>query len=201
MITGIAQKIISRLLQRGDIQPSQVSTCSYGLILLLHTLLSTAGLLAAGLLMGKLLYACIAVSVFYINQSFGGYHAKTTGACFLTMLTGLLMILLLSGLNILPLACCFLCLLSFGILELLPLTLHQNKSYLLSMKKHFVRRSRIITGTELILFALSPLVINDAAIIRVLALTFTFSALSRMVGWFNNRFASDQFSPSGSVDQ
>lgn len=58
MITGIAQKIISRLLQRGDIQPSQVSTCSYGLILLLHTLLSTAGLLAAGLLMGKLLYAC-----------------------------------------------------------------------------------------------------------------------------------------------
>lgn len=192
MITNISQKIISRLLQRGDIQSSQVSTCSYGLELLLHTIFSTAGLLTLGLVMGKLLYACIAISVFYINQSFGGgYHAKTTGSCFLTMLTGLLIILLLSNSNIPLIVCHFLCLLSFSILELLPLTLHQNKMYLLPMKKHFVTRSCIISGIEFIIFALSPLLINDSSVIRVFALTYTFSALSRTVGWHNNKFASD----------
>lgn len=162
------------------IADEQYEACRYGCEALLHTVLSTMGLLIIGLLSHRILETLLIVAVFYVNQTLGGgYHAISHFKCFLTMAISLLLGLLLCGLPLQEWIYFIFSCVALIVLARIPLILHENKKYLAARKKHFIKRSR----TMIIVWffaAIICLAIHSSAI-RPLTVGLMFSAISRFM--------------------
>jgi len=85
--------------QSGAIDPKQHAVIRYGLDLLIFSLFSLAGLLLAGIGVGRGSETAIMLVTFIPLQSFGGgYHCQTHARCFLMMLSVLMVSLLIRDL-------------------------------------------------------------------------------------------------------
>ena len=83
----MAKAIVTRLERHGAIRPAERDIYIYGCDTALYTAISTLGLLALGAGFGRLWETVVCVSLFYLNQSFGGgYHADTHFRCLLILL-------------------------------------------------------------------------------------------------------------------
>lgn len=146
MLTRISQRLATAVMSDSD-NKGQREIYAYGCELLLYTIISTLGLLLIGIAIGKLFETSVMIAIFYLCQSNGGgYHAATHMRCFLTMVSGLFIALLLISI---PLSNGFyvvILLLSVVTLVAFPLYLHPNKRYMVNQTSELVTRSRLITS-------------------------------------------------------
>ena len=125
-------KLIFRYLSRGtSMDEDAQAVCLYGIDIFLYTLISTMGLLLIGALAHRFFEAVIWITLYYLNQTFGGgYHATSHLKCFIPMVIFLATCLLLLTVAI-PLSLQILLLIvSSMLLFLFPLRLHENKRHL-----------------------------------------------------------------------
>lgn len=142
----MARRLTSYFIKKGLVSEKEREIYEYGFDITLYTILSTAGLLLAGLLLRQLLAAAILVAIFYTCQSNGGgYHASTHLNCFLVMLSGLLAGLALSFFPVPAPVLYGFGALSFAALYAVPLVLHPNKQYLEGDRPRLTRRSYLAT--------------------------------------------------------
>lgn len=140
----MVEAMIRGMERKGIIAAEDREIYAYGLDAALYTLISTAGLLTLGVLLGRFAQTLLIVTLFYINQTLGGgFHAKSHKSCFLTMTVGLLVCLLSLALPYHPAACGAVGVGSLLLLFGIPLTLHPNKAYLYSQRDRLAKRSRI----------------------------------------------------------
>lgn len=176
-IIEITIKTIDRHVHMSD---QQKIICTYGLDLLLYTIISSVGLLIIGFMFQMPLQAGIIILTFYINQSTGGgFHAHSHFSCFLTMAIGLTISLLIIqhrwSVNMLLLMGIIAC----AILFMCPLILHKNKAYLEKRKPQMIRRSRIVTLIEL-LVALALIYISNGTTTNSYIVGLFISSISRL---------------------
>lgn len=144
MLTKCARRIIDLLWENED--EVQKEICVYGCELCLYTVLSTAGLLVIGALLGDAAEAAIMIAVFFLCQSTGGgYHADSHLKCFVTMALGLLLGILFIHAKIPLFLCALLIAASATVLLSVPLKLHANKQYMQSSSEQLRFRSRMVT--------------------------------------------------------
>lgn len=146
MLMKIAQWLTAAILS--DLQDEQQRLLyEYGCELWLYTVSSTLGLFLIGVLLGAPLETVTLIAIFYLCQSNGGgYHASTHMKCFLTMVCGLLvglLIIRIPGIDPLLLIACTI---SILLLLAFPLCLHPNKQYLKGSVQRLKLRSRLITS-------------------------------------------------------
>lgn len=180
MIRAMAKAIVARLEKHGTIYPAERKIYIYGCDTALYTVFSTLGLLALGAGFSMLWEAVICVSIFYLNQSFGGgYHADTHLRCFMTMAAGLAIFSLsyylppMQGIDI------FAGYLSLTALYVMPLVLHKNKAYLSRHKEKLIRRSRKITLLQIASYSLI-LIHSVSRIIHAYSAALTLCMISRL---------------------
>lgn len=180
MIRAMVKAIVARLERHGAIRPAERDIYIYGCDTALYTAFSTLGLLALGAGFGRLWETVICVSLFYLNQSFGGgYHADTHLRCFMTMAAGLV-IFMLSFYLPLPQGISILAgYLSLTALYAMPLVLHKNKEYLARHKEKLVRRSRRISLLQTAVFSLL-LIHPDSCVIHACGAALTWCMVSRL---------------------
>ena len=72
-------KLIFRYLSRGTrMDEDAQAVCLYGIDIFLYTLISSIGLLLIGTLAHRFFEAAIWITLYYLNQTFGGgYHATS----------------------------------------------------------------------------------------------------------------------------
>lgn len=158
MLKQIVNRVISVITQHYPITDQQKDICTYGLNLLLYTIISTIGLILIGLLFSTPFEAIIIITIFYLNQSTGGgFHANTHLTCFLTMAIGLSIALLFLQFSFSLFAYSLIGSISCLVLFLIPLVLHPNKAYLAKHSERFICCSRIVTSGE---FFMIPLCIT-----------------------------------------
>ena len=176
----MAKAIVARLEKHGTIYPAERDIYIYGCDTALCTAFSTLGLLSLGAGFSMLWKAVICVSLFYLNQSFGGgYHADTHLRCFLTMAAGLV-IFMLSFYLPLPQGIAILAgYLSFTALYAIPLVLRKNKAYLTRHKEKLIRRSRRISLLQTAVFSLI-LIHPVSRIIHAYSAALTLCMVSRL---------------------
>ena len=184
MIRAIAKAIVTRLERHGAIRPAERDIYIYGCDTALYTAISTLGLLALGAGFGRLWETVVCVSLFYLNQSFGGgYHADTHLRCFLTMAAGLV-IFMLSFYLPLPQGIAILAgYLSLTALYAIPLVLHKNKAYLTRHKEKLIRRSRRISLLQTAVFSLI-LIHPVSRIIHAYSAALTLCMVSRLTALY-----------------
>ena len=179
MLDKISVIAAKRLCSGLDISSDHFDACRYGVEALLHTVLSTSGLLLIGVCFHRLFETLIIVSVFYINQTLGGgFHATSHIKCFLTMALSLSLSLLFCKLQasqwifILP------CVAALIMLFLNPLILHDNKKYLETRSAFFIKRSCIVTAawTCIVIFC----AVKATTLIPPIAIGVITSAISRI---------------------
>lgn len=184
----ISEYIVKLFEKRGVIcaSPEEREVYIYGFDIALYTFLSTLGLFLIGYIAGRPIETTLLISLYYINQSFGGgFHASSHLMCFLTMVLGEL-IFLASFLLPYSLPCCIV----ISVLALLfmwmhPLVLHPNKSYLKKKAPQLIKRSRqILLGETALLIVF--ILLNVPVIIQTICLTFLLSAISRSVPIFKH---------------
>ena len=172
--------VITRQLCAGlNISTEQYDACQYGIETLLHTIVSTAGLLSIGICFHMFPETLIIVLVFYINQTLGGgFHASSHLKCFTTMSLFLIFGLCSCMLpQILQLDIC-LSIVSAIILYRIPLVLHTNKQYLIEKNTFFVRRSRITIGLWVCIVMVC--IATQSIFFRAFTIGLVLSAVSRI---------------------
>lgn len=187
MIARIAAHLTKALSRYVSMTEDEAEVYEYGFDIALYTLLSTAALLIIGILAGEFVSTVVCVSLFYLNQTFGGgYHANSHLGCFMTMALGLLFYLILHS-------CLFaariyhLCgAVSFCVLILKPLVLHKNKRYLENRRKQFELRSRLVILLEIFLFGLL-IVTHQERLLSAFSLSLLLCAVSRLAAWLISR--------------
>lgn len=178
MLEKLSVAIAKRLCSNLSIADEQYEACCYGCETLLHTILSTLGLLIIGLCFHMVTETLIIVSVFYINQTLGGgFHATSHLKCFLTMTVFLLLSLLLCKLPQQQWIDAFLSIIALIILFLIPLVLHENKQYLSDRTLFFIKRSHIAVAAFACIVAI--LILSKSILIRPTATGLALSAVSR----------------------
>lgn len=181
MIAPIAIKLTNWLRKYVSMSEDEFEVYQYAFDIALYTIFSTAGLLCIGILANYLLPTVICISLFYLNQTFGGgYHAHSHGRCFMTMVLGLLTYLLLLSFRPDLYICCIIAVFSFCILMAKPLVLHENKQYLECKRKKLETRSRTIIFIEMIVFGLF-LYCNNSEFLMSVSLSLLLCAISRIV--------------------
>lgn len=181
MIHDVAEKIVDCLENRSIITTSteEREIYVYGFDIAIYSAVSTLGLLLAGLLLSIPTEACVLVTVFYINQTFGGgFHANSHIACFFIMGMGLIVFRSLMLIKIPMSICCVVTLMSFAVFFHYPVILHKNKMYLKYKIPFFIKRSYFITGLECAAFLLCQ-IRGQQYQIQVLAVSVMLSAISR----------------------
>ena len=176
-------KLIFRYLSRGtSMDEDAQAVCLYGIDIFLYTLISTIGLLLIGVLAHRFFEAVIWITLYYLNQTFGGgYHATSHLKCFITMAVSLAACLLLLTVAI-PLSLQILLLIvSSMLLFLFPLRLHENKRYLAKHSRFFVIRYRCILLLEFCI-AIFLLLALPGQYAEMCMLGVATSAISRIVG-------------------
>lgn len=179
MIQRFARYIANKLAPYSP--KTNVTVLSYGLDLVIYSLLSTIGLIAEGLVFRQLYTSLIIIAVFYLNQTIGGgFHANSHMSCFLTMTTGLTF-----GLFICSLDCSTLSMLVVGIFSCLslywhPVVLHPNKQYLETQMHLYIRRSRYLTIFESIIGIMMILFLRE--IFMPYTIGLLMAAFSRLAG-------------------
>lgn len=143
-------KLIFRYLSRGtSMDEDAQAVCLYGIDIFLYTLISTMGLLLIGALVHRFFETVIWITLYYLNQTFGGgYHATSHLKCFITMAVSLAACLLLLTVAIPLYLQILLLVVSSMLLFLFPLRLHENKRYLAKHSRFFVIRYRCILLLE-----------------------------------------------------
>lgn len=181
MLEHISRKIVDCLCRETAIPDEQYDACRYGIETLLHTILSTLGLLGIGLCTHHGWDTVIMVAAFYINQSIGGgFHANSHFKCFASMAIFLLFGIVLCAVPLSRWVYALIGLLSIAVLLYVPLILHKNKQYLADRTTDFVHRARLIVLLEALV--LSICVVGDFAILVPITLGLAFSSLSRLIG-------------------
>lgn len=181
MIHDIAERIVDYLESRRIITASteEREIYVYGFDIAIYSVVSTLGLLLIGLLLSMPIETCALVTVFYINQTFGGgFHANSHAACFFVMAMGLIVFRALMLIKIPISICCVTAVLSFAVLFHYPVILHKNKLYLKYKIPSFTKRSYLITGLECAAFFLL-LIIDQPYQIQVFAVSMMLCAISR----------------------
>lgn len=188
----LAEFIVLHLEKHQIITPSsdEREIYVYGFDIALYTLFSTLGLLLLGLLLGYPMEALMMISLFYVNQTLGGgFHASTHLSCFLVMCAGLVVFIMLLSL---PLPKTLSAILGIGSLALLfthPLILHKNKQFLAPKGPLFIKRSRIASCIQFILFMLL-LALSNAHYSQTFAVALTLCAASRMTAHWQRKGSS-----------
>ena len=175
-------KIIAKELTKNDVDSDLREICAYGIETAIYTILSTVGLLLIGCLSGTTKETIVLIIIYYsIQTTGGGYHARSHISCFVTMLFGLLICILIMKLSYInmPVICTFV---SIAVTYLLinPIHLHPNKSYLSYKSKEIIscaRKVTIICAIFTIFMIRLKSSIGTAA-----ALGLIVSALSRYAG-------------------
>lgn len=179
MLDKISVIAAKRLCGGLDISSDRYDACRYGIEALLHTVLSTFGLLMIGVCFHMLIETLIIVSIFYINQTLGGgFHATSHIKCFLTMALSLALSLLFCKLQVSQWIFILPCVAALISLFLNPLILHDNKKYLESRSVLFITRSRIVTAawTCIVIFC----AVKATTLIPPIAIGVIASAVSRI---------------------
>lgn len=182
MLTKISHRLATAVVLDSD-NKEQYEVYAYGCELFLYTIISTLGLLLIGIIFGKLFETSVMITIFYLCQSNGGgHHAATHMSCFLTMVIGLLIGLLLISI---PLSNDFyvvILLLSVITLVAFPLYLHPNKQYLLNQTSELVTRSRLMTSCIAICIVLIRLY-TSIQIMRSGSVAMLCSSISRICAY------------------
>lgn len=177
----IVEAIIRGMERKGVIAGEDREIYAYGLDAALYTLISTAGLLILGALLGRFAETLFIVALFYINQTLGGgFHAKSHKSCFLTMTVGLLVCLLSLALPYRPAVCGTVGVGSLLLLFGIPLTLHPNKAYLYSQRDRLAKRSRIAVAIQAALL-MGMLCWGKPVYTQTVCAAFLACAVSRLV--------------------
>lgn len=176
-------KLIFRYLSRGtSMDEDAQAVCLYGIDIFLYTLISTMGLLLIGALAHRFFEAVIWITLYYLNQTFGGgYHATSHLKCFITMAVSLAACLLLLTVAIPLYLQILLLVVSSMLLFLFPLRLHENKRYLAKHSRLFVIRYRCILLLEFCI-AIFLLLALPGQYAEMCMLGVATSAISRIVG-------------------
>lgn len=177
MLKLISKKIGNFLLQGIEYEENECETVCYGIELAIYSIISTAALLIVAALFHSFVPALFIIFVFYVNQTIGGgIHMNTHLKCFLLMLFGMGIGLLLSKINmyVLWLIILFVCII---LLYLNPLVLHKNKTYLIHKREALIRKSRTIIAVEGCLLIILFIMKSDIFIPCVAAILL--SAISR----------------------
>ena len=176
-------KLIFRYLSRGtSMDEDAQAVCLYGIDIFLYTLISTMGLLLIGALAHRFFEAVIWITLYYLNQTFGGgYHATSHLKCFITMAVSLAACLLLLTVAIPLYLQILLLVVSSMLLFLFPLRLHENKRYLAKHSRFFVIRYRCILLLEFCI-AILLLLVLPGQYAEMCMLGVATSAISRIVG-------------------
>lgn len=176
-------KLIFRYLSRGtSMDEDAQAVCLYGIDIFLYTLISTMGLLLIGALAHRFFEAVIWITLYYLNQTFGGgYHATSHLKCFITMAVSLAACLLLLTVAIPLYLQILLLIVSSMLLFLFPLRLHENKRYLAKHSRFFVIRYRCILLLEFCI-AIFLLLALPGQYAEMCMLGVATSAISRIVG-------------------
>ena len=176
-------KLIFRYLSRGtSMDEDAQAVCLYGIDIFLYTLISTMGLLLIGALAHRFFEAVIWITLYYLNQTFGGgYHATSHLKCFITMAVSLAACLLLLTVAIPLYLQILLLVVSSMLLFLFPLRLHENKRYLAKHSRFFVIRYRCILLLEFCI-AIFLLLALPGQYAEMCMLGVSTSAISRIVG-------------------
>lgn len=158
------------------------AVCLYGIDIFLYTLISTMGLLLIGALAHRFFEAVIWITLYYLNQTFGGgYHATSHLKCFITMAVSLAACLLLLTVAIPLYLQILLLIVSSMLLFLFPLRLHENKRYLAKHSRFIVIRYRCILLLEFCI-AIFLLLALPGQYAEMCMLGVATSAVSRIVG-------------------
>lgn len=190
MTNWLTKKIIKIMLKHNTITEASCEVYEYGLNILIYTVLSTLFLLIIGCLWGLMLECLIIIAIFYMCQTIGGgYHASTHLQCFITMSTGLSIILFGIRFHFYHITLCnYLTVFSALVLLAKPVVLHKSKEYLAPSINKYEMISRLVTITfasiYLIFIALyhlfpSPLIQN---IVVSFSYTLVCASVSRLVG-------------------
>ena len=184
MIARIAAQLTKALGKSVSMTEDEAEVYQYGFDIALYTLLSTTALLIIGALAGKLISTIICVSLFYLNQSFGGgYHANSHLGCFVTMAFGLTFYLTLDSFRWAT-GIYYLCgAMSLCILMIKPLVLHKNKRHLENRRTQFELRSRLIILLETLRFGLLVIRCHER-LLSAFSLSLLLCAASRVVACF-----------------
>lgn len=176
-------KLIFRYLSRGtSMDEDAQAVCLYGIDIFLYTLISTMGLLLIGALAHRFFEAVIWITLYYLNQTFGGgYHATSHLKCFITMAVSLAACLLLLTVAIPLYLQILLLIVSSMLLFLFPLRLHENKRYLAKHSRFIVIRYRCILLLEFCI-AIFLLLALPGQYAEMCMLGVATSAISRIVG-------------------
>ena len=176
-------KLIFRYLSRGtSMDEDAQAVCLYGIDIFLYTLISTMGLLLIGALAHRFFEAVIWITLYYLNQTFGGgYHATSHLKCFITMVIFLATCLLLLTVAIPLYLQILLLIVSSMLLFLFPLRLHENKRYLAKHSRFFVIRYRCVLLLEFCI-AILLLLALPGQYAEMCMLGVATSAISRIVG-------------------
>lgn len=98
MIKLLSDKITYFLEDSKLIESEDNEVCSYGLEVLISSLINLILVLALGIILNKFLQTLVFVSCYcYIRQFSGGYHASSHGKCILTFLCMYLITILIAG--------------------------------------------------------------------------------------------------------
>lgn len=174
-------RFILSILEKNISLPHERETYTYGISQFLYTMLNTFLLISWGFILGFVFEACIAIVVFYSNQSYGGgFHAQTRLSCFCTMFIGLTGFIILHAIVLPKEIVTTLFFFSIFLLWKYPLILHQNKAYLAKRNDRLVMKSRFLTFLQIILFSLSQL-LGYEAFSYSFSLALSFCAISRVV--------------------
>ncbi|MBQ6400406.1 MAG: accessory gene regulator B family protein [Clostridia bacterium] len=178
MLLSIANRISLYLMKENPDQ-DPIEACTYGIDIVLYTLISTAGLTLIGSLFLTFGQTALLIAVYYANQmSGGGYHASTHTKCFFSMTAGLLfsafVIWFINGsLSIvIPTSCTALL-----VLWKYPVILHKNKQYLSTIMTVMKNRARLISGLS---FFITVALYFNPALSEAAMMGMIMAAVSRL---------------------
>ena len=98
MIKSLSDKITSFLVCNNSIDNEESEVCSYGLEVLISSLINLVIILLIGAILGKLMQTVVFVACYCsIRQFSGGYHASSHGKCIFTFSIHLKPVVLLIG--------------------------------------------------------------------------------------------------------
>lgn len=87
MIKSLSNKITSFLVHKNSIDNEDSEVCSYGLEVLISSLINTVIVLFIGCILGKFMQTAVFIACYCsIRQFSGGYHASSHGKCIFTFL-------------------------------------------------------------------------------------------------------------------
>lgn len=190
MTNWLTKQTIKVMLENNTIPESSCDVYEYGLNILIYTVLSTLFLLLIGCLWGLTLECLIIIAIFYTCQTIGGgYHASTHLQCFITMSTGLSIILFGIRFHFYHIALCnYLTVFSALVLLAKPVVLHKSKEYLAPSINKYEMLSRLVTISlaSIYLIFITLYHLFSSSLIQNIVVSFSYTlfcaSISRLVG-------------------